>query len=76
LKQIGVTGSDIEMVSIQTDDDIKQLKDSLRLRFPVLMATIIKILLYRGEVALACVLTAYYEISLDEDMIFSAIDNK
>ncbi len=76
MKQIGVTGSDIEMVSIQTDDDIKQLKDSLRLRFPVLMATIIKILLYRGEVALACVLTAYYEISLDEDMIFSAIDNK
>jgi hypothetical protein len=38
------------------------------------MANIIKILLFRGEQSLACLLTAYYEISLDEDMLFSAID--
>lgn len=39
------------------------------------MSTIIKILLYRKEVGLACLLTSYYEISLDEDLIFGAIEN-
>ena len=76
MRQIGLTGLDIEFVAIETEDDIKELKNSMRLRFPVLMATIIKILLFRKEVGLACTLTAYYEISLDEDLIFSAIDNK
>jgi len=64
------------MTSIETESDIRQLKTSFRLRFHVLMATIIKILLFRKEVSLACMLTAYYEISLDEDLIFSAIENK
>jgi len=63
------------MAQVQTADEIKQLKTSFRLRFPVLMSTIIKILLYRKEVGLACLLTSYYEISLDEDLIFGAIEN-
>ncbi len=42
-----------------------RIKGAFRLRFPCFMANIVKILLYRDEVNLACFLTAYYEISLD-----------
>jgi len=37
------------------------------------MANILKILLYREEVGLACLLTVYYELALDELMIRQAI---
>mmetsp|Transcript_13249 Transcript_13249/g.20707 ORF Transcript_13249/g.20707 Transcript_13249/m.20707 type:complete len:228 (+) Transcript_13249:970-1653(+) len=39
------------------------------------MANILKILLYREEEGLACFLTAFYEVSLDEIMIKQAIEN-
>ena len=51
-----------------------RLKSSMRLRFPMFMADIVKILLYRDEIKLACFLTSYYELSLDEDLIFLAIE--
>ena len=56
------------------------LKNNFRLNFPVLMSNILKVLLFsskeggKGEEALACLLTAYYEISLDQEMIYQAID--
>ena len=37
------------------------------------MSKLLKIMLYRGEIELACYLTAYYEIFIDEDMIKNAI---
>ena len=40
------------------------------------MANIVKMLLYRSEISLACTLTAYYEVALDEEMIFSAFEHK
>jgi hypothetical protein len=40
------------------------------------MSNIVRILLYRSEIGLACTLTAYYEVALDEEMIFSAFDHK
>lgn len=40
------------------------------------MSNIIRILLYRSEIGLACTATAYYEVALDEDMIFSAFEHK
>lgn len=52
------------------------LKNQFRLKFPVLMANLIKILLFRKEEKLACLLTAYYEISIDNGLIFQAIHNK
>jgi hypothetical protein len=51
------------------------LKNSLRLRFPVLMSSIIKILLFRKELKLACLLTSMYEIAIDEEMLAAAIDH-
>lgn len=38
------------------------------------MATILKILLYKGELRLACLLTSMYEISIDSQMIENAIE--
>jgi hypothetical protein len=40
------------------------------------MASIVKILLFRGEQKLACLLTSMYEISLDYPMLEAAIDHK
>jgi len=38
LEQIGITGYDVEMLELNTQEDMKNLKASLRLRFPVFMA--------------------------------------
>jgi len=32
-------------------------------------------LLFRNEEKVACILTAYYEIIIDDDMIFRAVEN-
>lgn len=40
------------------------------------MASIVKILLYKKEQKLACFLTAYYELSLEEDSYYLAVDQK
>ena len=39
------------------------------------MANIIKILLYKEEEPLACYLTAFYKLTIDKDMLQSAIAN-
>jgi hypothetical protein len=75
LEECNVRGLDLEMVSLETEEDMRILKNAFRLRFPCFMANVVKILLYRGEEKLACLLTAYYEISIDEEMIISAIDH-
>jgi len=50
------------------------VKNALRLRFPCFMSNIIKILLFREELRLACLLTSMYEISIDDEMLKSAIE--
>ena len=54
---------------------MEELKKHFRLNFPMLMTNILKILLFQKEEALAKVLTAYYEVSLDQEMIYQAIDS-
>lgn len=49
LEEAQVSGLDIELTQFKTIEDIQRLKTNLRLRFPVFMANIIKILLFRGE---------------------------
>ena len=73
LRRIGISGKTVELVEIKTPEDMVTLKKSMRLRFPVLMATIIKILLYRKENKLACFLRSMYEISIDSKMFAAAI---
>ncbi|CDW78613.1 UNKNOWN [Stylonychia lemnae] len=75
LKQQGITEYDIDTVDINSKEKIVKLKNAFRIRFSSLMTNILKILLFRGEEKLACLLTAYYEIAIDDDMIFRAVEN-
>ena len=50
-----------------------KIKVGFQLRFPHFMADIIRLLLYREEEDLACYLTAFYEIMLQEDIIDRAV---
>ena len=74
LDERGVTGHDLEMCEITNLEDMKKLRTAFRLKFPCLMANIVRILLYQKEEKLACLLTAYYEISLEKKMILYAIE--
>jgi hypothetical protein len=40
------------------------------------MANVCKILLYRNEEPLACLLVSYFEVAFDRDMYRMSIDNK
>ena len=61
-------------MSVETDEELERLKTKLRFKFPSLMANIVLILLHKGEEDLACFLTAYYELGLEESAILYAID--
>jgi hypothetical protein len=63
------------MCFIRTKWQMWRLKTGFQLRFPYLMGNIIKILLYKNEEALACYLTAFYEIYIDKTMLEKAIMN-
>ena len=76
LKNRGIRQQDIELVRISTEQEAGRLKSSLRLRFPVLMANLIKICLYKGEEKLACHLTNFYEIAIDEELLIRAVETK
>ena len=65
LRERGITGYDIETTLLETPEAAQKLKNAFRLYFPCLMANIIKVLLFKKEEKLACLLTAYYELSLD-----------
>ena len=73
MEQIGVSGQIVELVEL-TDENMVTLKQIFRLNFPSLMSTIVRILLYRNEEKLACLLTAYYEIELESNMIDKAVE--
>ena len=63
-------------MSLDSDEDLLELKNKIRLYFPSLMSDIIKIMLFKKEEKLACLLTAYYELSLDEESFYQAVDNQ
>lgn len=76
LRQRGITGLDIENMRLETEEDGLKLKNLFRIHFPCLMANIVKILLYKKEENLACLLTAYYEISIEDTYYYTAVENK
>lgn len=53
---------------------VVSLKSSFRVRFPLLMTDILKIILFKNDEKLACLLTAFYEIAIDDDMLFRALE--
>ena len=76
LEYVGVSGLDLENTNIETKEDVIALKRGLRIRFPLFMTNIVKILLFRGEEKLACLLTAYFELALDMEMFKCAVENR
>ena len=74
LRDQGITGRDVELMSVETDEELERLKTKLRFKFPNLMAKIILILLHKEEEILACFLTSYYELALEESIILYAIE--
>lgn len=49
LRQRGITGLDVEMMKLETEEDADRLCNAFRLYFPVFMASIVKILLFKKE---------------------------
>ena len=76
LRERGITGQDLELMTLEEEEDVQRLKTMFRLQFPALMSNIAKILLFRKEEKLACLLTAYYELSLDEESYYTAVESK
>lgn len=72
---MGVTHEVVRQTMIQDIHTLIQVKNSFRTKFQSLMTNIIKIALQKGEEKLACVMVAYYEISLEETMIIRALAN-
>ena len=64
-----ISGWDIETVEITTKAHIKKLKVALQLRFPMFCSDVIKILLYRKEMDLACYMTAFYNLWIEKEFV-------
>lgn len=52
-----------------------KVKNAFRKRFSNLMTNVLKIALWKEEEKIACIITAYYEISIEEEMIAKAISD-
>lgn len=73
LKKEGLTGLDVEKTEIRTIQQIRKVKAGFQKNFPLFMAGVLKILLFKKEEDLACMLTAFYDLDLDETMYNLAI---
>ena len=51
------------------------VKNAFRKRFSNLITNVLKIALQKEEEKIACIITAYYEIAIEEEMIAKAIAN-
>eukprot|EP00347_Sterkiella_histriomuscorum_P022855 403336899 len=72
----GAKSDDSEQAIFRRNQDhLDFLKQQGISEFSSLMTNILKILLFKQEEKLACMLTAYYELAIDDDMIFRAIEN-
>jgi len=76
LKAQGISEYDIEMTDVTDKETVIKLKTSLRVRFPMLVTNILKILLHKEEEKLGCLLTGYYELAVDEEMVIRAVEMK
>ena len=69
-----ISGWDIETTEIRTKAQIMKLKLGLQLRFPMFCSDIIKILLYRKEMDLACYMTAFYNLWIEKELVINAVE--
>lgn len=76
LKSLGITKRDIQKVDLKKRESLRDLKTSFRLRYPILMTNILRLLLQKGEEKIACQLAAYYELSIDDEFLFYALEHR
>lgn len=68
-----MTPEAINRTTLDDIDKLIQIKNAFRTRFQNLMTNILKIALSKNEEKIACIISAYYEIALEEEMIVRAI---
>ena len=64
----------IKDTKIETVTELQEVKMCFRQKFQNLMTNVLKIALQKEEEKLSCVITAYYEIAIEEDMVVRALD--
>jgi hypothetical protein len=69
LMKKGIDLHDVEMTEITTVYHVRRLKIGLQKFFPRMMQNLIKILLFRKEINLACYITVFYQFAIDKEMI-------
>lgn len=60
LKSKGIEENHIMNMAIDSLEKVHQLNDVLRKKFPFFLTNVLKILLFKEEEKLACILTAFY----------------
>jgi hypothetical protein len=70
---MGITPEMIEATKLEDRDMLMRVKYSFRTKFENVLTNILKIALSKDEERVACMITAYYEINLDEEMLITAL---
>ncbi len=73
LAAIGITPQMIEKTSLKDITELTKVRVSFRFKFQNLMTNVLKIALQLEEEALACLITAYYEVNVEQEMIIKAL---
>jgi len=63
----------IEQTTLADIAQLIQVKASFRDKFQNLMTNILKIALQKEEELLACIITAYYEVIVEQEMVIKAL---
>ena len=63
----------IENTKLEDLQSLQEVKKSFRVKFQNLMTNILKIALQKEEEMIACIITAYYEVTLEQEMLIKAL---
>ena len=66
----------IKNTKINDKSELAKVKKAFRSKFHNLMTNVLKIALQKDEEKLACIIIAYYEVALEQDMIIRALTNE
>ena len=73
LAAIGITQQMIQDTSLRDMTELTKVRVSFRFKFQNLMTNVLKIALQLEEEMLACVITAFYEVNVEQEMIIKAL---
>ena len=73
LKAIGISKEIIEATEFRNIEELLKVKATFRTKFANLMTNVLKIALQKEEEKLACIITAYYEVTIEQEMLIKAL---